>query len=280
MSRLLTVSLVFAVVLASGCKHQEPATTATITVSDWKPLAMPVEIVTDGNSVGTFTDRSFSFPISPGTTQVTARVGFACGAKEFKVPLKDPTDDERADDQAADRPIAKRGAVSIFVNQLMAKFWIDNREGTEKQVKIGELEFTVPADSHPILEVPAPLCQQELYVKLNGEDIGPWPQEPPNSEPLADSLTGRPVSASNGVALRLLLDVRGSHCYNYRVVLYADRWMPNVRGTQSPGTNLSRQRLYALQSSLDYFFTAAPDTVQFTPGDKMAKGQLTDLDCR
>lgn len=249
--------------LAPGCKHELPFTNAIVEVSDWKALAIPVEILVDGTSVGTFSERSFTFDIPPGTTNVVARAGFPCRVKEIKVPLRPPTDKQLAEDKQADHDPAMRGSVNIFVNEVMAKFWVDNREGAATHVKMGQLEFDLAADSSPVLEVPAPLCE-DIYIKVNGNDLGPWPKAPANAEaPINPNSGGMAVTASNNAALNLLLDVRGYHCYNLKKVLYSDR--PQFFGfnaSEDPGKTLSGQRLYALTSQLDFFLTPAPKTVQ------------------
>ncbi|HTT32296.1 MAG TPA: hypothetical protein VMH48_01725, partial [Methylomirabilota bacterium] len=267
--------------LASGCKHEPPITSAVVEVSDWKSLALPVEILVDGASVGSFSARSFAVDIPPGTISVVARVGLPCRVKEINVPLRPPTDKELAEDKQTDHGPARRGNVSIFVNELMSKFWIDNREGAAAHVKIGQLEFDLPADSSPILEVPTPLCEN-IYVKVNGEDLGPWPKAPANAEaPSNPNFEGMAVTASNSAALNLLLDVRGYHCYNYLKVQYAQYPQAYAyTAGYTTGTALNGHRLYALPIQPDYFLTPAPKSVQANANQGTAvRSQLTEAAC-
>ena len=199
--------------------------------------------------------------------------------KEIKVPLHPPTDQQLAEDKQANHDPAKRGSVNVFANEVMAKFWVDNREGAAAHVKMGQLEFDLPADSSPVLEVPAPLCE-DIYVKVNGNDLGAWPKAPANADPPPPNPNSGRMgpTASNNAALNLLLDVGGYHCYNFKKVLYADR--PQFFGfnaSEDPGKTLSGQRLYALTSQLDFFLTPAPKTVQGFAN--AVRSQLIDSGC-
>lgn len=103
-----------------GC-GSGPLTSAVVEVTDWKPLAVPVEILAGGTSLGTFSEKSFRFAIPPGTIGVTAHVVLPCTEKRLRVQFRIPNDQEVAQDKAAGLPPAKRGQVKLFVNELMGR---------------------------------------------------------------------------------------------------------------------------------------------------------------
>ena len=126
-----------------------------------------------------------------------------------------------------------------------------------------------------------PLCDN-IYVKVNGEDLGPWPKAPANAEaPSNPNFEGMAVTASNNAALNLLMDVRGYHCYNYlkvQYVLYPQAYAYTAGYTT--GTPLNGHGLYALPIQPDYFLTPAPKSVQANANQGTAvRSQLTEAAC-
>jgi hypothetical protein len=173
--------------------------------------------------------------------------------------------------------------VAIFINELMGRLWVDNRDGTNAQVKMGRLELAIPGDSDQTIDIPLPLCNDNVIVSVNGEDVGPWPQALPHSDVPYSSDFGGAVTPSNNVAAYLFLDISGKRCYNYRQIEYVQN--PNAfpyayDGTSVVTTGLTGHTFYALPGRPDYFLTPAPRSVtvgrnQFT----VVKNELIDAEC-
>ena len=76
-----------------------------------------------------------------------------------------------------------------------------------------------------------------------------------NSDPPTTNFEGMAVNPSKGVALNLLLDVRGYHCYNYAVILYVRNPSDPFSGGQNPHTGLTGHRIYPLPWAPQFFLT-------------------------
>ncbi|MGC2829736.1 MAG: hypothetical protein WB627_20750 [Candidatus Acidiferrum sp.] len=144
------------------------------------------------------------------------------------------------------------------------------------------MEIAIPADSTKILEVPVPVCNEGASISVNGVDEGPWPQALPHSEvPKTSSFSDFAVWPSSGVSLNLMLDVRGTHCYRYHTIEYYQRpeAFAYVAG-YDPGIGLTGHKVYALPGAPDYFFEAAPTSVNDNSGQiSVLRRELTESSC-
>jgi hypothetical protein len=255
----------------AGCLKQEQPGTAVIEVSDWSPLAIPVQIVAGSQTAGPFSSRNFSFPIPPGTTWVKARALFPCGWKEVIVPLQPPSDQQVRDARQAGLPPAMHGTLVLFSPERMVKLWVDNSKGPAVRFAVGQMEVALPSDAARAMAIPAPQCENAA-LKLDGKDVGAWP-------------AAKPASPKDKLPSDYLLDAAGGRCYHMQDIFYSK--LPFGPSYEVLNLDLRGQRLYPLPKTVDYFLAPAPATVQVKVHNDIegiaaeaVKTQLLETACR
>ena len=256
--------------MLAGCS-QEPPRAAVLEVSDWSPLALPVQIVAGSQTAGPFSSRNFSFPIPPGTTWVKARALFPCGWKEVIVPLQPPTDQQVRDAQRAGLPIAMHGTLALFAQERLAKLWVDNSKGPAARFSVGQMEVSLPADAAKSMAIPVPQCDNAA-LKLDGKELGAWP-------------AAKPAGPKEKPPSDYLLDAAGGRCYHMQDIFYSK--LPFGPSYEVLNLDLRGQRMYPLPKPVDYFLTPAPEKVEVKVRDDVeaiaaqaVKTQLTETACR
>jgi len=144
-------------------------------------------------------------------------------------------------------------------------FWVDNRDGDEAEVRLGQAAYRLPAHKATQIMSYLPVCPEGGVVRFDGQEMGSV-----SREQLASRGPAQPT---------LFIDPTGKRCYNHRNVHYQAEELGPF--TQAKPTRLSGQRLYVLPDRVTYMLEAAPSQ-EMSTSDELTKdvAELTDTRCR
>ena len=142
--------------------------------------------------------------------------------------------------------------------------FFDNRDNGDAKLGIGALEYPVKAGATERLALPwGNGCAEADQLKLNGEVVGKVSQLESGSKP------------EDGLA-QLLLDAKGTHCYNLEWQDYSSSY--TAVGKTHGQHLLAPQKIRALQATVDYFMEPLPGSV-WSSNSYDSKGSLTPAEC-
>jgi hypothetical protein len=139
----------------------------------------------------------------------------------------------------------------------MTAILVDNRGGPQRELRIGEWSYKVPADSSQMVYAGLADCEAVEAVMLDGVEIARLPEER---------------------TATMLLDATGKRCYHFRGLNYFSAGEQGWTPWRYP---LARKHLHVIkeaQGNIDYLFTKGPPKLRSALGFEQ-RSELTDQAC-
>jgi len=261
----ISIMKLLLVAAVAGCGEVHPperpaiakaiANSFTLQIVFLGPVDVPVRVYADGRQIGDLVARDviwLNFNAASDAPTIHATAHLPCGWRDVRFfdtnrELKKPTS-------------GNPGKIFLQARLPVDLFIVDNRDGLDTTLVLGELSRVIPGGQPVRVNSPRPDCQAGAEMRLGANVLGSLPTPP------EESTAGRAI----------LVDPTAKRCYRYSTARYSR--LPQVAATGDTPINLRRATLHVLPGDPDHLFRHAPSAIQSHSHVEVMR-QLLDVPC-